>query len=196
MAVHYFKDRSRVLGQYVCAREHRSHGGPVCQWIPGTDVDAAVDALVVEAFTPLALEAALGVQEELEARAAEVDRLRRQQVDRLRYSAELAQRRYMSVDPANRLVAAQLESDWNETLSALRTAEEDYETQRQADQLAISEEQKAQILALATDFPRLWKYPPTPPRDRKRLLRLLVEDVTLLRGTDGFGKGNVYQCGR
>lgn len=184
MGVHYLEKKSRTLGQYVCAREHRSLGGPICQWIPGTNVDAAVGGLVVEAFAPLALEVALGVQRDLEARAAEVDHLRRQQVDRLRYSAGLAQRRYMSVDPTNRLVAAQLETEWNEALAALRRAEEEYEIQRQADRLAIGEEHKAQILALATDFPRLWNDPRTQPRDRKRLLRLLVEDVTLLRGTE------------
>mgnify|MGYP000471751975 CR=1 FL=1 len=183
MSVHYLRKKSGTLSQYVCVREHRSHGGPICQWIPGADIDAAVGALVVEAFAPLALEVALGVQRDLEARAAEVDRLRRQQVDRLRYGAELAQRRYMSVDPANRLVAAQLETEWNEALSALRAAEEDYERERQKDRFAVSAEQKAQILALATDFPRLWNDPRTQPRDRKRLLRLLVEDVTLLRGT-------------
>ncbi len=184
MTVHYFKQKSCSLSRYACAQEHRNHGGPICQVIPGTDVDAAVSALVVEAFAPLALEVALSVQQDLEARAAEVDRLRRQQVDRLHYSAELTQRRYMSVDPTNRLVAAQLESEWNEALSALRTAEEEYEIQRQADQLTITKEQQAEILALATDFPRLWDDPHTKPRDRKRLLRLLIEDVTLLRGTE------------
>jgi hypothetical protein len=127
---------------------------------------------------------ALGVQQDLEARSAEVDRLRRQQVDRMRYAVELAQRRYMSVDPTNRLVAAELETEWNEALSAVRTAEEEYHIQQQADRLAFGEERKAQVLALATDFPQLWNDPRTAPRDRKRLLRLLVDDVTLLRGTE------------
>lgn len=181
MMVQYKKYKSRTFPVYVCPRERRIHGCLTCQSIPGTDLDTAVGALVVEAFAPLTLEVALGVQQELEARSAEVDRLRRQQVDRMRYAAELAQRRYMSVDPANRLVAAQLETEWNEALSALRTAEEDYHIQRQADRLTIGEEQKAQVLALATDFPQLWNDPHTAARDRKRLLRLLVEDVTLLR---------------
>ncbi|HCC33142.1 MAG TPA: hypothetical protein DEQ28_04480 [Clostridiales bacterium] len=184
MTVEYLKQTSRMRPRYVCARERRIRGGPLCQCIPGTDVDAAVGALMIEAFAPLALEVALGVQQELEARSAEVDRLRRQQVDRMRYAAELAQRRYMSVDPTNRLVAAQLETEWNESLAALRTAEEEYHIQRQADRLTIGDEQKAQVLALATDFPQLWNDPRTVPRDRKRLLRLLVEDVTLLRGTE------------
>lgn len=184
MMVQYKKYGSRTFPVYVCPRERRIQGRLTCQSIPGADLDTAVGTLVVEAFAPLALEVALGVQQELEARTAEVDRLRRQHVDRMRYAAELAQRRYMSVDPANRLVAAQLETEWNEALSALRTAEEDYQIQRQADRLTIGEEQKTQVLALATDFPRLWNDPHTAPRDRKRLLRLLVEDVTLLRGSE------------
>lgn len=198
MMVQYLKQKSRMLPRYICTRELRSRGGPICQWIPGADVDAAVGTLVVEAFAPLALEVALGVQQELEARSAEVDLLRRQQVDRSRYTAELARRRYKSVDPTNRLVAAQLETEWNEALAALRTAEEEYEIQQKADRLTLNEEKKAQVLALATDFPRLWSDPRTAQRDRKRLLRLLVEDVTLVRGEEIIAhvrfKGGATRC--
>lgn len=90
----------------------------------------------------------------------------------------------MSVDPANPLVAAQLELEWNATLAELREAGQDYEQQRRADRLTLGEEQKAQVVALATDFPRLWNDPRTAPRDRKRLIRMLIEDVTLLKSTE------------
>ena len=183
MAVHYSRQKTRTFSRYVCRRGLHDQGRLTCLSIAGTDVDAAIGALVVEAFAPLALEIALSVQQDLEARALEVDRLRRQQVERLRYCAQIAHRRYMSVDPENRLVAAHLEAEWDEALSALKAAEEEYEIRQQADQLAITEEQKAQILALATDFPRLWNDDRTQPRDRKRLLRLLIEDVTLIDGT-------------
>jgi len=183
MYVQYVYRRDQLLPRYVCTRERLIRGGPICQWI-AADVDTAVGTLVVEAFAPLALEVALGVQQELEARTAEVDRLRDQQIDRARYAADLAHRRYMCVDPANRLVAAQLETEWNETLTALRRTEEECEQLRQADRLTLSDEQKGQVLALAHDFPRLWHDPRTAPRERKRLLRLLVEDVTLLRGPE------------
>lgn len=169
--------------RYICQGEARN-GGSACQSFEGGSIETAVGKIVVESFSPLALEVALSVQQELDNRAAEVDRLRRQQVERMRYATELAQRRYMSVDPNNRLVAAQLEKEWNQALANLRTAEGDYEEQRQANQLTLGNEQKAQILGLATDFPKLWNDPNTSPRDRKRLLRLLVEDVTLLRGRE------------
>jgi len=133
----------------------------------------------VKAVNPLALEVTLAVQQELEARWEETDRLRRAQVDRARYEAELARRRFLSVDPDNRLVAASLESDWNEKLRALAEAEQHYERQRQHDGKISNPNQRQQILSLAADFPRLWHDPNTPHRERKRMVRLLIEDVTL-----------------
>jgi len=87
----------------------------------------------------------------------------------------------MQVDPENRLVADSLEADWNERLRALASAKQEYERQRQADEHMLSDQQRAQILALATDFPKLWRDPKTPDRERKRMLRLLVDDVTVLK---------------
>ena len=105
-------------------------------------------------------------------------------MDRAGYEADLARRRYMQVDPQNRLVADSLEADWNQKLRALAEAKQEYERQRQADQQMLSEQQRSQIMALATDFPRLWRDPNTPDRERKRMLRLLVEDVTVLKGKE------------
>jgi hypothetical protein len=132
-------------------------------------------------MTPLALEVALSVQDELASRADEADRLRRQSVERARYEAELAQRRYLRVDPDNRLVAVTLEAEWNNKLRALDTAQEHYERQRETDVL-LDDEKRQAILALATDFPRLWGDPETPARERKRMARLIIEDVTLCLG--------------
>jgi DNA invertase Pin-like site-specific DNA recombinase len=181
MTVHYEHRRGVQVPNYVCQREGIEHAHRICQFITGASVDAAVGQLLVQAVTPLALEVSLGVQQELQARAAELDRLRRQQVERARYGAEMAQRRYMAVDPNNRLVAATLESDWNTALRELHEAQEEYERRRQAHSLVLSEQQKQEILALARDIPRLWKDPATSDRDRKRLLRLVIEDVTLQR---------------
>jgi F0F1-type ATP synthase membrane subunit b/b' len=137
--------------------------------------------LLIEAITPLALEVTLTVQQEIQARLDEVDRLHKKAVDRAQYEADLAQRRYLHVDPANRLVADSLEADWNIKLRALKAAQEEYEKRCQGDRLAISEEQRASITALAQNFPQLWQNPSTPDRERKRLVRLLLEDVTLIR---------------
>lgn len=184
MAVRYYVRRGGLAPEYVCQKRAIETAEPMCQRIVGWDVDRAVSELLVEMVTPLALEVTLAVQDELRARAAETDRLRRQQVERAGYEAELAQRRYLRVDPDNRLVADSLEADWNQKLRALAAAQEEYERQRDADQLLVDEHTRAQILSLSTDFPRLWRDPRTPHRDRKRMLRLLIEDVTLVRSND------------
>jgi len=130
----------------------------------------------------LALEVALTVQHELVARAAEADHVRQQQVERARYDAEVAHRRFLRVDPENRLVADVLEAEWNDRLRALTAAQEAYEDARGRDARVVTDEERAEILALATDFPRLWHDPATSIREKKRMMRLLIADVTLTKG--------------
>ena len=110
--------------------------------------------------------------------------MRRKQLERARYEAELARRRYLKVDPDNRLVADQLEADWNEHLRRLDALQQDHERQRKADQGLLSAEARARILALSTDFPRVWNDPRTEAVERKRMVALLIEDVTLIRGPE------------
>jgi DNA invertase Pin-like site-specific DNA recombinase len=182
MTVRYHQHAETLSPEYRCQREGIERGTPVCQVISGAGVDEAIGELLVATLTPVALEVALTVQDELAARIDDADRLRLKQVERARYEADLARRRYMQVDPDNRLVADSLEAEWNERLRALNAAQEEYERARAADRKGLGGEQRAAILALATDFPALWRDPKTPMRERKRMLRLLIEDVTLLRG--------------
>jgi DNA invertase Pin-like site-specific DNA recombinase len=181
MTVFYHSRQGRLLPYYRCVG--RKDADQVfqgeCQSITGHSIDQAIGDLLVEALNPLALEVTLAVQQELQARWEETDRLRRAQVDRARYEAELARRRFLRVDPENRLVAASLESDWNEKLRALAEAEQHYERQREHDGQISDPNQRQRILSLASDFPRLWRDPNTPQRERKRMVRLLIEDVTL-----------------
>ena len=128
---------------------------PVCQRFVGAALDRAIGDLLVTTLTPLAVEVALAVQEELQARADEADRLGRQQVEQARYEAELAQRRYIRVDPDNRLVAKSLEADLNHKLRALADAQQNYERQRQADGRLLSDQQRQEVTTLAADFPQL-----------------------------------------
>jgi recombinase-like zinc beta ribbon protein len=181
MTVRYHTRQGRLIPDYVCQRDGVEHAIAICQHVVGEHIDKAVGQLLVESVTPLALEVTLAVQQELQARVDEVDQLRKKQVERARYAADLAQRRYLHVDPANRLVADSLEADWNEKLRLLTEAQERYEQQRQHDRAVIGEQQRARIAALASDFPRLWQDPKTPDRERKRMVRLLLEDVTLIR---------------
>jgi DNA invertase Pin-like site-specific DNA recombinase len=181
MTVRYHSRRGREIPDYLCQRGLIQKGEPICQRIPGAEVDERVGALLVESVTPLALEVSLAVQDEVRARAEELDRVRRTQVERARYEAELAERRYRRVDPDHRLVADALEADWNDKLRALTDAEETYAREKAADDLELDEARRAEILSLASDFPRLWSAPETEAREKKRMARLLLEDVTLLR---------------
>jgi hypothetical protein len=149
--------------------------------VHGPAVDEAVAQVVLDAVTPAALDVALEVFDELRARKAEVDRLRRAQVERAREDAELAQRQFMLVRPEHRLVADTLERQWNDKLARLAEAEDDYRRAITVDEAALTTEARARIHALASDLPRVWRDPRTPMRERKRMLRLLIEDVTLLR---------------
>jgi DNA invertase Pin-like site-specific DNA recombinase len=182
MGVHYHQRRGRLIPDYVCQRRAIRRATAACQRVPGGPVDAAIGELLVRAVTPLALAAALTVEAELAARADEADRLRRQQVERARYEADLAQRRFLRVDPDHRLVADALEAEWNAKLRALAEVQDELERAHDAARRGLSEEERAAIRALAADFPRLWRDPRTPDRERKRMARLLIEDVTLRKG--------------
>jgi DNA invertase Pin-like site-specific DNA recombinase len=181
MTVRYRVRHGHPVPVYVCQREGIARAQPSCQTIPGTGLDDAVAQVVLEAITPAALDVALEVFDELRARKAEVDWLRRAQVERAREEAELAQRQFLLVRPEHRLVADTLERQWNEKLARLADAEEEYRRATEAEGRALSADDRARIHELAHDLPRVWHDPRTAMRERKRILRLLIEDATLLR---------------
>lgn len=184
MAIRYHWRRDVLIPDYMCQYRKIENMGKACQCIPGEDVDAAISKVLMEAITPAAIEVSLAVQEELQSRLEEAERLRRKQVERARYEVLLAQRRYMRVDPDNRLVADALEAEWNKKLRELAETQLEYERQQAADQKVMDEEQRRRVLDLSTSFPRLWNDPKTPDRERKRLARLMLEDVTLTKGVE------------
>ena len=181
MGVRYSQEHGRTVPVYVCQETLVRRGGKVCQSVPGKVVDPAVGALLVELMTPMTLEVTLAVQRELETRAAETDALRRQHLERTRYDAELARRRYMKVDPDNRLVADALEAEWNDKLRIHTDTVADYEKRGQAEAASLDAETRRRILDLAEHFPQVWHDPRVDARERKRILRLLVDDVTLVK---------------
>jgi DNA invertase Pin-like site-specific DNA recombinase len=166
---------------YVCPRQDLDGGRLACQHISGKAIDHAVGELLLTSVNPVALEVALAVQDEIRKRFEEADRLRQAQVERARYEASLAQRRYMKVDPGNRLVADTLETEWNHKLRLLADAEQEYERQRHSDHLVLNEAQREQIFALATNLRQVWQNPALPHRERKRMVRLLIEDITVVK---------------
>jgi DNA invertase Pin-like site-specific DNA recombinase/DNA-binding transcriptional regulator YiaG len=183
MTVRYHTRAEAEVPDYQCMATCISAGVSRCLSVPGAGIDQALSQLIVDSVTPVALEVALGVQAEVEKRAEEADNIRRSHVARARQRADIARRRYLSVDPDNRLVADNLEAGWNDALRALRDAEDDFDRAAQAAS-CLGEEQKAKIRALAGNFSSLWNDPATPQRERKRMARLIIEDVTIDRNAE------------
>ena len=119
MTVRYHTRKGRQVPDYVCQREGIETASAICQRIGGAAIDRAVGELLVELMTPLTLDFALQVQDELIARAEEADLWRAQRVQRAREEADLARQRFMQTHPDNRMVADVLEAEWNAKLRAL-----------------------------------------------------------------------------
>ena len=146
-------------------------------------LDAVIVEEVFQALQPVELELALAALRELETRDQAIMRQWQMRLERAEYEAALAERRYQEVDPSNRLVASTLERRWNDALLQLeelkkQAAELHYQKARVA-----TPEQKEKVLALARDLPRLWHAPTTQAKDRKRMLRLLIKDITVEKST-------------
>jgi DNA invertase Pin-like site-specific DNA recombinase len=179
--VRYAARRGKLEAWYICDRALSSLGESHCQSIAGVPIDEAIGKLVAEKMTPAAVELALEIRREIEARYEEADRLRCRAIERAQIEADLAQRRYMLVDPGNRLVADTLEGEWNDKLRALAKTQEERERARQEDQLVLDDAIRDRLVAMTTDFKTLWRDPSLPNRERKRLLAYLIEDVTLIK---------------
>jgi DNA invertase Pin-like site-specific DNA recombinase len=142
-------------------------------------LDRAVEDRVLQALKPAQFEIAIQAVEELKKRDQGVARQWQMQIERADYEAQLAQRRYEEVDPSNRLVASTLEHRWNGALERVEQIKQQYAEFREKEALSLTPEQKHQALALAEDLPRLWRAPSTQAKDRKRILRLLIKDITV-----------------
>jgi len=184
MTVRYHARGNQELPTYTCHRDGIENGRSACTLIPGHTLDQRIGQLLIDTLTPLAIEAALQVSAELQQRAAEADALRAAHVERARYHADLARRRYLAVDPANRLVAGTLEADWNTALRALNDTQAAYDQAREQHDGQLTDAQKARISQLVTDLPGIWTDPATPMRERKRIARLLLTDITVTRTSD------------
>jgi hypothetical protein len=135
--------------------------------------------LLMERVTPQALALILAVADEVVQRADEARRLRHLQVERANYEANLAQRRYLKVDPDNRLVATVLEAEWNTKLRELEEARAIEEQYNQSDQHQVSPQERTEVAGVPQRFHQFWTDPKTTVRERKRAVRFLIEDVTV-----------------
>jgi DNA invertase Pin-like site-specific DNA recombinase/ribosomal protein L17 len=169
--------------RYLCNYLRQQYRVPVCQNIPGDPIDARVVEAFFQALSPIELdvyEHALAAQKEADEK---VELAHRQQLERLRYQAELAWRQFNRVDPDNRLVAAELEQRWEAALRTLRQEEETCAQQQPTPKpmLSLSPELKEAFVAIGQKLPQVWHQEVLTRQNKKALLRCLIDKVVIHR---------------
>ena len=142
-------------------------------------LDDAICEEVFKVLKPAEIELALAALNDLEQRDQAIMRQWNMRIERAEYECALAERRYVEVDPSNRLVAASLERRWNAALLQVDAVKAEAAAHQSQKARVVTPEQKAGVLALARDLPRVWRATTTQPKDRKRMLRLLIRDITV-----------------
>ncbi len=173
----YYSGRNSAPG-YHCPGDIIVNGrGEHCLRVGGRKIDDAVIAAFLGAIRPAGLEASLRATAELEADHNAVLVQRKHDVERARYEAQRAERRYRTVDPENRLVARGLEAEWEKTLRSLGDAENELARLERHRPRPFSTEDRKRVLSLGSDLEHVWSAPTTTDRDRKELLRALLQEV-------------------
>ena len=185
LKVHY-RGRNSTPG-YHCAGKTIVNGrGEYCLNVGGCQIDAAVAAAFLAALEPAGLEASVKAAEQLEADHETTIEQFRRDVERARYGAQRAERRYRAVDPDNRLVARGLEVEWENALRELKAAEAELARREHTRPLTLTPEDRAAVVALGKNLDAVWSAPTTTDRDRKELLRTLLEEVVMTIDREKF----------
>jgi DNA invertase Pin-like site-specific DNA recombinase/predicted DNA-binding transcriptional regulator AlpA len=175
----YYQGRCSTPGYYCTASTLVNGRGCHCMRIGGVQIDEAVTQALLDAIAPAGIESALLAEETLQADHQTSLKQWRLQVERARYEAEKAERRYRSVEPENRLVARTLEADWEHRLSEFSSAQAELAHQQTQFPGRLTDLQRKRIHSLGEDLLRVWEAPTTTYRDRKELLRILLEEVNI-----------------
>ena len=182
----HYRGRNSTPG-YHCSGEHLVEGrGSHCLNIGGVQIDEAVARAFIVALEPAKLAATIAAAERLEADREATLKQWRLGVERASYEASRAERRYRAVDPDNRLVARGLEREWEESLGALQAAKAELARREAERPRVLSEAERTSLLAVGADLDTVWNAPTTSPRDRKELLRTLLEEVIIKVERDKF----------
>ena len=183
----FYRGPAKTVPNYYCqgSAELVDGRGARHMNVGGQAIDAAVTEAFLAALAPAAMQACLAAAAELEAgHDAALDQHRRQ-VEQARYNAARAERRYRAVDPDNRLVARGLETEWNTALQQLADAEAELARRQAARPKTLTPAERAAILALGDDLGQVWDAPTTTDKDRKQLLRTLIDEVNITARRDG-----------
>jgi Recombinase len=177
----FYRGPAKTVPNYYCqgSAELVDGRGARHMNVGGQGIDAAVAEAFLAALQPVALQACLHAAEQLEhGHDAALDQHRRQ-VEQARYQAVKAERRYRAVDPENRLVARGLEGEWNTALQQLADAEAELARRQTTRPKTLTPAERAAILALGDDLGQVWDAPTTTDKDRKQLLRTLIDEVNI-----------------
>ena len=181
MNTYYHTRKGKGGARYRCRALNRRLGRSGECWTLGAGaVDDAVVERFLEAAAPAGIDLSLAVANETERQVREVAEQWERRLDRARYEARHAERRYKAVDPDNRNVARTLEKEWNEKLSDLERLQTEKLQAEQELHLNLTDDDKRKIRRLARDLPSVWAAPTTTPTERKNLLRLAIQEITLL----------------
>ncbi len=176
-----YTSNGAIKVRYECGHGRRDGiPGPHCRSVDGAILDAAVSTHVLGALQPAELDLALQAVDHLHQFRQDTERAWQLRLERTQYEADLAERQYLLTEPENRLVARTMESRWNERLTELHKLQEEHRAYARRLTDAGPPLSPEQVLALARDLPRLWGAQTTSPKDRKRILRVLLADVTVL----------------
>jgi excisionase family DNA binding protein len=163
--------------RYICNREMDYASDKKCIAFNNMRVDAAVSAEVLRAISPLGIDAALQLIADREQASGERLRQSEMALQQARYEVTHARRQYDAVDPDNRLVASELERRWNERLAAAARLEEQIRSLQNERPRVLCDDERAALLALADDLPRLWNHPAASSETRKRILRTVLKEI-------------------
>ncbi len=162
---------------YVCASQVTRCGGEVCQIVSGRPLDRYVTEQALQALAPASLELSLEAAKNLQRERDELAKIWGQRLERARYEVERAARQYRLVEPENRLVARQLERDWEEKLVTERNLQDDHQRFQQKQRRLLSDDEREAIRKLADDIPALWNVATTTDQDRKEILRQVIDEI-------------------
>jgi len=179
MYTYYHRHGSDITASYACTASEIKEGAARCWSTSAAPIDDAVTTLLFKVLQPADIDLSLAVVRDAERQDAQIERQWHLRLERAHYDARLAERRYKAVDPENRTVTRTLEREWNEKLEALASAERDFQAARSRELVELSDETRARIRALAKDVPSVWSAPSTTQEERKNIVRMLVEAVTL-----------------
>jgi len=164
---------------YCCRADRQQAAHPLCQEIRALPVDALITRLLLEALAPDQIKIAIAAVDRMKDEVRHLEQQWSLRRERARYDAERARRQYDAVEPENRLVARSLERVWEERLRAADAVEQDYRQWRQCDPIVLSAEDHKALEAMAGDLPAVWHAPTTRPDERKRIMRLIIQEVVL-----------------